>query len=249
LSDEWVSSCFERHFCENGNPGVSKRADRETMQAPENYAGDPLRLAVLISVSGRTLQNFIDLIRAGRLPARIVHVISSRDEVLGLQRARDAGIATTVITRKGKTLEAFSDRITAVLDESQAQLVCMAGFLSLYVIPDKYQGRVMNIHPALLPAFGGKGMYGDKVHQAVLDAGCKISGCTVHFADNQYDHGPIIVQRTVPVLEDDDVHSLADRVFQQELIAYPQAIELFAEGRLRIDGRKVRILPAGRTQP
>jgi len=218
------------------------------MQAPENYAGDPLRLAVLISGSGRTLQNFIDLIRAGRLPARIVHVISSRDEVLGLQRARDAGIATTVITRKGKTLEAFSDRITAVLDESQAQLVCMAGFLSLYVIPDKYQGRVMNIHPALLPAFGGKGMYGDKVHQAVLDAGCKISGCTVHFADNQYDHGPIIVQRTVPVLEDDDVHSLADRVFQQELIAYPQAIELFAEGRLRIDGRKVRILPAGRTQ-
>jgi folate-dependent phosphoribosylglycinamide formyltransferase PurN len=102
----------------------------------------------------------------------------------------------------------------------------------------------MNIHPALLPLFGGRGFYGDRVHAAVLEHGCRISGCTVHFVDNVYDHGPIIVQRAVKVEESDDVHSLAERVFEQELEAYPEAINLFAEGRLRVEGRRVRILPA-----
>ncbi|MBN1434478.1 hypothetical protein JW921_06930, partial [Candidatus Fermentibacterales bacterium] len=113
-------------------------------------------------------------------------------------------------------------------------LVVQGGFLSLWEVPGRYLGRVMNIHPALLPGFGGKGMYGIRVHRAVLEAGCKVSGCTVHFVDNHYDTGPIIVQRCVPVMEEDTPQSLADRVFEQECEAYPEAIDLFAGDRLRI---------------
>src|SRR5207253_7165627 len=106
-------------------------------------------------------------------------------------------------------------------------------------VPDDYLGRVMNIHPALIPAFCGKGFYGHRVHEAVLQAGVKVTGCTVHFADNEYDHGPIILQRTVPVLDDDTAETLAQRVFEQECEAYPEAIHLFAEGRLGLEGRRV----------
>jgi folate-dependent phosphoribosylglycinamide formyltransferase PurN len=113
--------------------------------------------------------------------------------------------------------------------------------LQLLQVPDDFQGRVMNIHPALIPAFCGKGFYGHRVHEAVLADGAKVSGCTVHFVDNEYDHGPIILQRTVPVLDDDTPDSLAARVFVQECEAYPQAIKWFAEGRLRLEGRKVCI--------
>ncbi len=198
----------------------------------------PVQMAVLLSGSGRTLQNFIDLIKAGQLPAQIVHVISSDQDAFGLQRASQAGIPTSVATRGEKSTETFSQEINDLLDANEPDLVCMAGFLSLWLIPEKYRWRVMNIHPALLPSFGGKGMYGSKVHQAVLDAGCKISGCTVHFADNKYDHGPIIIQRAVRVIQNDDPDSLARRVFQQELIAYPEAIRLFAAKALHVvDGR------------
>jgi folate-dependent phosphoribosylglycinamide formyltransferase PurN len=114
--------------------------------------------------------------------------------------------------------------------------------MCFYKIPDHYLGKIMNIHPALLPSFGGKGMYGHFVHEAVLEMGCKITGCSVHFADNVYDHGPIIVQRTCPVLEDDTPDTLAARVFDEEKEAYPHAINLFAEGRLVIEGKRVRVL-------
>lgn len=198
----------------------------------------PVQMAVLLSGSGRTLQNFIDLINAGQLPAQIVHVISSRQDAFGLQRATQAGINTSVVRQSGKLPETFSQEINDLLDANEPDLLCMAGFLSLWLIPEKYRWRVMNIHPALLPAFGGKGMYGQRVHKAVLDAGCKISGCTVHFADNNYDRGPIIIQRAVRVMQNDDPDSLAQRVFQQELIAYPEAIRLFAANALRVvDGR------------
>jgi len=120
----------------------------------------------------------------------------------------------------------------------------MAGFLQLLTIPEDFQLRVMNIHPSLIPAFCGKGFYGHHVHEAVLEAGVKITGCTVHFADNQYDHGPIILQRAVPVLDDDTPESLAQRVFEAEKEAYPEAIRLFAQGRLVVTGRRVRILSA-----
>src|SRR5262245_7485954 len=117
----------------------------------------------------------------------------------------------------------------------------MGGFLKLWTIPERWRGRVMNIHPALLPSFGGKGMHGRHVHEAVLAAGCKVSGCTVHFVDATYDTGPIILQRTCPVLEDDTLESLAGRVFEEEKLAYPEAIRLFAEGRLSVEDRRVRV--------
>jgi formyltetrahydrofolate-dependent phosphoribosylglycinamide formyltransferase len=200
-----------------------------------------IKLAVLISGGGRSLLNMIEHINAGTLSASIDLVISSRADVKGVDFAKQAGIPTRVIGAKGKSVDQFSDEITAELDRVQPDLVCLAGFMCFYKIPDRYLGRIMNIHPALLPAFGGKGMYGHHVHEAVLKAGCKVTGCTVHFADNHYDQGPIIVQRTAPVIEDDDADTLAARVFEQEKIAYPEAIELFAQGRLTIEDRRVRI--------
>ena len=205
----------------------------------------PVRLGVLISGSGRTLENFIELAGAGRLKARVVKVVSSRPDAYGLERARLHRVPAAIVSRRQfDSTEEFSDAITAELRAERVELVAMAGFLSLYRYPPEYADRVMNIHPALLPSFGGKGFYGERVHQAVLDCGCKVSGCTVHFASNEYDKGPIIVQKTVPVLEDDDVHTLADRVFAMETVAYPEAINLFAEGRLRVEGLRVRVLPA-----
>ena len=205
---------------------------------------EPIRLGVLISGGGRTLQNFLDLAREGRLKGRVVKVISSEADAYGLERARGAGVPTAVVRRKDyENVQAFSDAVTAELQAEDVELVAMAGFLQLYRIPDRYAGRVINIHPALLPSFGGKGYYGDRVHRAVIDYGCKVSGVTVHFADNTYDTGPIIVQKAVPVLEDDDEHSLAARVFEKELEAFPEAIDLFAEGRLRREGRRVVIAP------
>jgi len=204
----------------------------------------PVRMAVMLSGSGRTLQNFLDLSAAGRLKARVVKVISSRPDAYGLVRARDAGIPTQVVSRRDfPDVDSFSEAITAELDQARPDLVALAGFMCFYRVPDHYMNRVLNIHPALLPRFGGQGFYGDRVHRAVLDHGCKVSGCTVHFVDNVYDHGPIVVQKCVPVLEGDDVHSLAARVFEKECEAYPEAVNLFAEGRLKVEGRRVRIMP------
>ncbi len=200
------------------------------------------RLAVLISGSGTTLQNFIDRIAAGRLTASIVQVISSHRDTAGLERARRAAIPAAVVTRKDAgSREEFSRLIFNHCRAANADLVCMAGFLQIITIPDDFTNRVMNIHPALIPAFCGKGFYGHHVHEAVLESGVKITGCTVHFADNQYDHGPIILQRGVPVLDGDTPETLAARVFEQECEAYPEAIRLFREGRLHVEGRRVKI--------
>ena len=136
----------------------------------------------------------------------------------------------------------LSKRIEAELLAANVDLVIQAGWLCLWKIPARYENRVMNIHPALLPSFGGKGMWGHYVHQAVLKQGCKISGCTVHFCTNEYDKGPIILQRCCQVEDDDTPETLAARVFEQECIAYPQAIKLFAEGKLRIANGKVKII-------
>jgi phosphoribosylglycinamide formyltransferase-1 len=201
-----------------------------------------IRLAVLISGSGTTLQNFIDQIADGVLEAQIVQVIASRSDAFGLERARKAGLPAAVVSRKEcADANEFSTRIFDLVRRSQADLVCLAGFLHFLPIPDDYHLRVMNIHPALLPAFGGKGMYGHHAHEAVLAYGAKVSGCTVHFADNEYDQGPIILQRAIPVLEGDTPESLAFRVFEQECEAYPAAIRLFAAGKLHVEGRLVRI--------
>jgi formyltetrahydrofolate-dependent phosphoribosylglycinamide formyltransferase len=201
-----------------------------------------LSLAFLISGSGTTLQNFLDRIADGRLRARVVQVVSSRADAFGLERARRAGVPAAVVERKGcPSTEEFSRRIFELCRAAGADLCLLAGFLQLVLIPDDYRGRVLNIHPALIPAFCGKGYYGHRVHEAALAAGVKVSGCTVHFADNQYDHGPIILQRVVPVLDDDTPDSLAARVFEQECESYPEAVRLFAEGRLHVEGRRVRI--------
>jgi phosphoribosylglycinamide formyltransferase 1 len=208
---------------------------------PTERKKSPLRIAALISGGGRTLLNILERIEAGELPAKVVRVIASND-CPGVERAAAAGLSVKVISRKDFAgPDAFSDAVTSAIQAAETDLVVAAGFLQLWKFPESFAGRVMNIHPALLPSFGGKGMYGHRVHEAVLDAGCKVSGCTVHFCDLQYDHGPIIIQRTVSVLEDDTPDVLAARVFEQECIAYPQAIGLFAAGRLRIEGGVVRI--------
>ncbi|HVS36680.1 MAG TPA: phosphoribosylglycinamide formyltransferase [Gemmataceae bacterium] len=206
----------------------------------------PLRLAVLLSGGGTTLQNLLDHAADGRLgcmPARVVQVVSSNPQAFGLIRAQQAGVPAAVVERRGcPSREEFSRRLFEPIRAAGVQLVCLGGFLQLLRVPPDYQGRILNIHPALIPSFCGKGFHGRHVHEAVLEAGVKISGCTVHFVDDEYDHGPIVAQRAVPVLEDDTPETLAERVFAQECQVYPEAVRLFAEGRLRIEGRRVRVL-------
>jgi phosphoribosylglycinamide formyltransferase-1 len=202
----------------------------------------PIRLAVFLSGGGTTLQNFLERIADGRLAARVVLVVSSSPDAYGLVRAERAGVPTAVVEREEYASRGeFSRWAFERCREAQADLVCMAGFLQLLEIPVDFSLRVLNIHPSLMPAFCGKGYYGHYVHEAVLEYGAKVSGCTVHFADNQYDHGPILLQRTVPVLDDDTPDSLAARVFQQECEVYPEAVRLVAEGKVRVNGRKVNI--------
>src|SRR6266446_3893001 len=154
----------------------------------------PIPLAVLLSGGGTTLQNLLDRIADGRLAARIVLVVSSSQGAYGLQRAEKAGIAAAIVERKTCADDRkFSERIFSFCRQAGVQLVCMGGFLKLLLIPDDFRGRVTNIHPALIPAFCGHGYYGRRVHEAVLESGVKITGCTLHFADNEYDHGPIIL--------------------------------------------------------
>ena len=203
----------------------------------------PLRLAVLLSGSGTTLQNLIDHIEAGTLEASIVVVVASRSDAYGLERAKKHHIEAIGIPRRAyRDVRAYDDELNQALARYRPDLIALAGYLHPFRFPPHYRGRVMNIHPALIPAFCGKGFYGLRVHQAVLDYGVKVTGCTVHFADEEYDHGPIILQRTVLVLDDDTPESLAARVAVEERKAYPEAIQLFTEGRLQVEGRRVRIL-------
>jgi len=201
-------------------------------------------MAVLVSGGGTTLQNFIDKIKERKLNAEIVCVVSSSSKAHALERARMNNIPSTVIRRSEfPDTDSFSKAIYDYVEKHNAELIALAGFLKLLTVPEKWRGRIMNIHPALLPAFGGEGFYGLKVHQAVLDYGVKVSGCTVHFVDERYDQGPIIIQKTVPVLDTDTPETLQKRVFEKECEAYPEAINLFAEGRLKLINRLVRILP------
>jgi phosphoribosylglycinamide formyltransferase 1 len=204
----------------------------------------PFRVAVLISGGGTTLKNLLDKTQSGRLRVEIALVVSSSPNAGGLQFARDAGISTAVVEAKSfPSQEEFSRAILDPCRAANVDLVAMAGFLKRVTIPEDFANRITNIHPGLIPAFCGHGYYGHRVHQAVIDYGAKLTGCTVHFADNQYDHGPVILQRAVPVLDDDTADTLAARVFEAECEAYPEAIQLIAEGRVRVEGRKTRILP------
>jgi phosphoribosylglycinamide formyltransferase 1 len=210
-----------------------------------------LKLAVLISGSGRTLKNFIDLAAEGELPIEIRLVVSSSPNAGGLTFAADAGIPTRVIRRQQFPSGAAADKefgnaVFAACREAGVDVVAMAGFLRLAPVPDDFAGRVVNIHPALVPAFCGPGMYGHRVHQAVLDAGVKVTGVTVHFVDNQYDHGPIIWQQPVPVFDDDTADTLAKRVFEVEKEAYPHVLRLLAARRIKLEGGRVTIVKGQR---
>lgn len=205
----------------------------------------PLPAAVLISGGGRTLKNLLDRIQVGRLDVEIRQVISSSSLAGGLQIAVDARVPAQVLRpREFSTAEAYSEAVFCAVRASGARWVAMAGYLKHLLIPADFAHRVTNIHPALIPAFCGQGYYGLRVHQSALDYGVKVSGCTVHFVDNQYDHGPIILQRVVPVLDDDTPQTLADRVFALECEAYPQVLQWLAEGRVQLDGRRVRVDPS-----
>jgi formyltetrahydrofolate-dependent phosphoribosylglycinamide formyltransferase len=200
-------------------------------------------LAVLLSGAGTTLQNLIDHIEAGKLSASIVVVISSQPDACGLVRAKRHGLEAICIPWQAyRDAQGFHDEVNRTLDRYAPELIALAGFLRVFRYAPHYRGRVINIHPSLIPAFCGKGFYGLRVHQAALAYGVKVSGCTVHFADEEYDHGPIILQRVVPVLDDDTPECLAERVAIEERKAYPEAIQLFAEGRLQVQGRWVKIL-------
>ncbi len=186
-----------------------------------------LAIGVFISGGGRSLANLIEHRDQHDLPIDIRIVISSSATVRGVEIARGAGIETRVVRKKDfPKADLYTEAMFGPCREAGVELVVMAGFLKHVLIPPDFEGRVINIHPSLLPSFGGPGMYGHHVHQAVLDRGVKISGCTVHYVDNHYDNGPIILQRSCEVRDDDNADTLAARVFEQECEALPEAIRI-----------------------
>jgi len=185
----------------------------------------PVRVAVLLSGSGRTLENFLERTAAADTLYRIVCVVSSRGDVRGVEIAEKAGLPCAVFRRKDHASVAeHNAAINDWLASYAPQIIALAGYLCFYTAPTDFGGPVVNIHPALLPRYGGKGYYGDRVHEAVLAAGDKESGCTVHLVDDQYDHGEILAQSRVPVAADDDLHSLAARIFAAECELYPEVL-------------------------
>jgi len=206
-----------------------------------------LRLGVLVSGRGSNLQAILDHAQRGELDAQVAVVISDVPDAYALERARRAGVPAIAVPRNEYTSkDKFNRAVLEHLRAHDVDLVVLAGYLRILSdeLVDAYQGRIMNIHPSLIPAFCGRGMHGLKVHQAALDYGVKVTGVTVHFVEKEVDTGPIILQRAVPVEDDDDAETLAERVLHQEHQIYAEAIQLFAQGRLKVEGRRVRILPA-----
>ncbi len=191
-----------------------------------------VRLAILVSGHGRgsNMQALIDGCRTGVIPAEVGLVIGVREDTPALERARSQDVPVCVVSPKGLCEAEYGDALLATLRQARIDIVCLAGYMRLLpnAVIDAYRGKVLNIHPALLPLFGGKGMYGEHVHRAVLASGMKVSGCTVHLVDEEYDHGAILVQRCVPVQPDDTPESLAARVLEQEHIAYVEAVAQIA---------------------
>lgn len=189
----------------------------------------PVKCAVLLSGSGRTLDNFLEKMDSGDLPLEIVAVVSSRSKVRGVEIARARNIPVEIFLRKNfESVTAHNEAINNWLAPFRVQMIVLAGYLCFYLQPEAFTGPVVNIHPALLPKYGGKGYYGDKVHQAVIDAGESESGCSVHLVDGQYDTGRLLEQQTVPVFADDDVGVLATRVFEAECELYPRVLRKLA---------------------
>ncbi len=194
-------------------------------------------IGVLLSGGGTNLQAIIDAIEAGKLDAKIEVVVSNKPDAHGLARARKHGIPTEIVNHKNvSTREAYDEAVIALLRTRAVELVVLAGFMRLLspVFIKAYSNRIMNIHPALLPSFPGL-----HVQQRAVEHGARFSGCTVHFVNEECDEGPIIMQAVVPVFPDDTGETLAARILEQEHRIYPRAIQLYAEGRLKIVGRKV----------
>ena len=199
-----------------------------------------MKLAVFISGGGTTLRNLIKQQEKGQLDVEFKLVISSCPSAAGLAYAEAANIPQQIVSRSDYTsAENYRDAMFAACREAQVDYVLMGGFIQHVLIPTDFAHRVLNILPSLIPAFCGKGYYGSHVHRAVLDYGAKVSGCTVHFVDDQYDHGPILLQRVVEVEPNDTPKTLASRVFDAECEAYPEAIRLLQSGAVRIEGRSV----------
>ena len=208
----------------------------------EPVSARALRIAVLLSGTGSSLENLLEKIDAGDVPGEVRVVISSKPAALGLERAARRGIPAVAVARKEHPdVAEFNDALHAVLDRHEIDLVLLLGFLSPFETRGRFDGRTINVHPALIPAFVGKGCYGARVHEAVLESGVKVTGATVHFVDAEYDHGPIILQEALAVHDDDTPESLAARVQVLERRLVPEAVRLFAESRLTIEGRRVRI--------
>jgi len=187
------------------------------------------KLAVLFSGGGTTILNLLDYIEDGKLDAEIVLSIASRCDLTGIDRLADRGVDVAIAKQGGDSIEVANTKIQAWLKEAQPDLILLCGYLRLLKIEPWMEGRVLNIHPALLPDFCGKGMYGNHVHEAVIKSGEKISGCTVHYVDEQYDNGPTIIQKTCEVKTSDTPQILAQRVFTLECQAYPEAIKAVSE--------------------
>lgn len=205
-----------------------------------------LAIAAIVSGQGRgtNVQALLDACAGGEIHARMGVVIATRNDAPVLERARAMQVATAVVSpRKYQEDEAgYADALNRVLARHDIGLICLAGYMRRLPseIVSAYAGRIMNVHPALLPLFGGRGMYGEHVHKAALESGMKVSGCTIHFVDEHYDTGPIILQTVVPIEDEDTPQTLAARILPCEHRAYVHAARLFAEGRLHVEGRRVR---------
>lgn len=191
-----------------------------------------LRLGCLISGGGRTVLNLQEAIDRGEVPATIAVVVAHRADLAGVERCRAAGLRVEVVPVEPK--DTLADRVDAVLGDADVELVGLAGYLRHFRVAPRWSDRVVNIHPSLLPRHGGRGMYGDRVHAAVLAAGDAESGCTVHAVDEIYDHGAVVLQRRCPVEPGDTVDTLAARVFEEECRAFPEAITAIARGEIVI---------------
>lgn len=205
-----------------------------------------MRLGVLISGGGTNLQAILDAVDDGRLPCEVALVLSDRPGAGGLERAAKAGVPTAVMrTKDYPDRDAFSAAVAGALSDAGVELVVLAGWLKIFTQPmlSRYAGRIINTHPSLLPSFGGAGMYGLTVHQAVLDYGCRLSGCSVHFVDDSVDGGPLLHQVAVPVHDGDDAAALQSRILPFEHQALVEVIGWLADGRVTVEGRRVRVAP------
>lgn len=211
------------------------------MPALSDSPNPPVRLGILISGGGRTALNLARAAREGEIPAEVAIVVAHRDEAEGIARCREAGLRVAVIPPAAD----LADRLDRVLGAAGVELVCLAGYLRKFRIGTRWAGRAVNIHPGLLPRFGGHGMYGLRVHRAVLEAGVAETGCTVHEVDEEYDRGPTLVERRCSVLAGDTPEALAARVFDEECRAYPEAIRAIAP---RIAAARAECAPSPRQE-